>query len=101
MKKYLSVMVTCVLFSILSCVSKLPEKAKELFSTETGISLDVALSDITAYYVDNLPAKTKIALINFEAETQLLSDYIFEELWIHFEDSRFFIMVDRQNLELI
>jgi len=101
MKKCLPFMVTCVLFFILSCVSKLPEKAKEPFSTETGISLDIALSDIAAYYVENLPSSTKIALVNFEAETQLLSDYIFEELWIHFEDSRSFVLVDRQNLDLI
>jgi hypothetical protein len=31
----------------------------------------------------------------------LLSDYSFEELWVHFEDSRAFVLVDRQNLELI
>jgi hypothetical protein len=66
-----------------------------------GVSLDEALADIAAYYAENLPAHTKLALVSFEAETQLLSDYIFEELWIRFEDGSSFTLVDRRNLELI
>jgi len=100
MKKCLFFIVACALLAI-SCVSQEPEKIKEPDNTETGIPLDNALSDITSYYVKNLSANTKIALINFNAEAQLLSDYIFEELWIHFEDSKSFILVDRQNLGLI
>jgi len=96
----------CALLAI-SCVSQEPKitqesaNAHESANTEPGIPLDKALSDIVSYYVVNLPANTKIALINFDAEAQLLSDYIFEELWIHFEDSRSFILIDRKNLELI
>jgi TolB-like protein len=100
MKKFFSFIVVCALLAI-SCVSQEPEKIREPASTETGIPLDTALSDIVSYYVGNLPAKTKIALVNFDAEAKLLSDYIFEELWIHFEDSRSFVLIDRQNLELI
>jgi len=101
MKKCLSFIVACALLAILSCMSKEPERTKEPTNIETGITLDRVLSDIVSYYVENLPANTKIALINFDAEVQLLSDYIFEELWIHFEDSRSFVLIDRQNLELI
>jgi hypothetical protein len=67
----------------------------------SGVSLDTALSDIAAYYVKNLPASTKIALLVFESESRLLSDYIFEELWVRFEDGSSFVMVERQNLERI
>jgi hypothetical protein len=69
--------------------------------TGDGVSLDEALSDMAAYYLENLPANAAIALINFESDAPLLSDYIFEELWIRFEDSRSFTLVDRRNLELI
>jgi TolB-like protein len=100
MKKCLSFIVVCALLAI-SCVSQEPEKAKEPANTETGITLDMALSDIVSYYVENIPRNTKIALVNFDAETRLLSDYIFEELWISFEDSKSFVLIDRQNLELI
>ncbi|MDR2435379.1 MAG: CsgG/HfaB family protein, partial [Treponema sp.] len=66
-----------------------------------GVSLDQALADIAAYYGENLPANTRIALLSFESDSPLLSGYIFEELSIHFENSRSFVLVDRQNLELI
>jgi hypothetical protein len=59
------------------------------------------LWDIAAYYAESLPANARIALLGFESESRLLSDYIFEELWIQFEDSRSFVLVDRRNLELI
>jgi len=100
MKKHLLFIFACTLLAV-SCMSQAPEKAKEPDNTETGIPLDKALSDIASYYVENLPGNTKIALINFEAEAQLLSDYIFEELWIRFEDSKSFVLIDRLNLELI
>ena len=100
MKKCHTYIVICALLAI-SCVSQEPKIAQEPAGVETGIPLDMALSVISEYYVRNLPANTKIALINFDADAQLLSDYIFEELWIHFEDSRSFILIDRKNLELI
>jgi hypothetical protein len=101
MKNNLSCIYALLLLFIVSCTSQAPLKTDAPPDTENGISLDEALSEIAAYYTENLPANAKVALINFEAEAQLLSDYIFEELWICFEDSRSFVMVDRQNLELI
>jgi hypothetical protein len=89
------------LLLLLSCTSQPAVKAEASVDTGTGVPLDEALSDIAAYYVGNLPANTKIALINFESDSQLLSDYIFEELWIQFEDKSSFALVERQNLELI
>ena len=101
-KKYVPYIGICALLLLLSCTSQGPVNREEAQSVSgDGISLDKALSGIAAYYVGNLPVHTHIALINFESESQLLSDYIFEELWIYFEDSRFFTMVDRQNLGLI
>jgi hypothetical protein len=69
--------------------------------TGNGLSLDAALSDIAAYYLKYLPQNSSIALIAFDSEAQLLSDYILEELWIRFEDSTSFTLVDRSNLELL
>ncbi|MDR0722662.1 MAG: hypothetical protein LBF75_07735, partial [Treponema sp.] len=73
----------------------------DLSYTKDGVPLDDALADMARYYIGNLPAHTKIALLNFETEAPLLSDYIFEELWIHCENSRSFVLVERQHLELI
>jgi hypothetical protein len=95
MKKSLLGLSLCVLVLISSCTTQAPVNAGN------GVPLDEVLSGIAAYYAENLPANSKIALINFESEAQLLSDYIFEELWIQFEDNSSFTLVERQNLELI
>jgi hypothetical protein len=78
---------------------ELPQAAPQY--TGEAVSLDDALSDIAAYYREHLPAHTRIALLSFETQARLLSDYIFEELWIRFEDSAAFTLVDRHNRELI
>ncbi|MHC6203412.1 DUF4384 domain-containing protein, partial [Breznakiellaceae bacterium SP9] len=70
-------------------------------STGDGISLDAALSAIAAYYGKSLGANTKIALLNVESDSKALSDYIFEKLWIKFQDSTSFVLIERQNLPLI
>ncbi|MDR1986845.1 MAG: DUF4384 domain-containing protein [Treponema sp.] len=64
-------------------------------------TLDKAIEDIAAYFTQKLPEHSPVALVNFDAETRTLSDYIFEELWIYFEDHSSLVLVDRQNLELI
>jgi hypothetical protein len=97
MEKRLFYLVICVLLLVLSCTSQSTVKV----DTRNAVSLDEALSDIAAYYLENLPANTKIALVRFESEAQLLSDYMLEELWIQFEDKSSFVLVDRQNLERI
>ncbi|MDR0876677.1 MAG: DUF4384 domain-containing protein [Treponema sp.] len=83
----------CIMLCMVSCASQPPVAA--------GNSLDEALSGIAAYYAENLPQNTKIALVDFEADTQLLGDYIYEELWIQFEDHSSFLLVERQNLPRI
>jgi hypothetical protein len=101
MKKILSYFGIYSLFLILSCGSQPSVPSENPANMENIVTLDEALSTIASYYVKNVPVNTKIALVEIESEVQLLSDYIFEELWIHFEDSLSFVMVDRQNLELI
>jgi hypothetical protein len=102
MTKQIFCLSICTLLLMFACTSSqkrindtLPDNVGD------GVSFDAALTDIAAYYVVNLPVNSKIALLNFESDTHLLSDYIFEELWIQFENSSSFVLVDRQNLELI
>jgi hypothetical protein len=101
MKKRFFRLGMCALLLALSCASRGPVKAGDPVDTGKGVTLDEAIADIAAYYAAALPANAKIALTGVEAEARLLSDYIFEELWIHFEDRASFVMIDRQNLELI
>lgn len=101
MKRCLVILSICALFLMVSCMSQIPVKDGDPVDAGNGVLLDEALADIAAYYTENLPSNTAIALLKFESEERLLSDYIFEELWIRFEDSRSFVFVERQNLELI
>jgi hypothetical protein len=124
MKKYFFWLSICVILLALSCASQAPVKTEVPVNTESGatlddalsqvpvktevpvntgngVTLDNALSNIASYLVENLPANAKIALVGIESEAQLLSDYIFEELWIYFEDRSSFVLVDRQNLKRI
>ncbi|MDR1352761.1 MAG: hypothetical protein LBK05_05700, partial [Treponema sp.] len=101
MKKYFFWLGICVMLLTISCASQAPAEAEYPAGTGNGVPLDEAIADIASYYAATLPANAKIALTGFEAEARLLSDYIFEELWIHFEDRASFTLVDRQNLELI
>jgi len=66
-----------------------------------GVVLDKALNNVASYFAERLPEGAKIALIPFDTPTGRLSDYVFEELWTHFEDSAKFVMVDRRNLEKV
>jgi hypothetical protein len=101
MKRCFLVLNIYILLFLLSCTSQIPVKTDVQVSVGDGVLLDEALVNIAAYYMENLPPNTKIALLDFKSEAQLLSDYIFEELWIQFEDNSSFTLVDRQNLELI
>jgi len=88
----------------LSCASQ-----KTATLTDTGnddaskdlITLDTAIAKIASYFSGNLTSKSHIALISFDTENKTLSDYIFEEFWIYFEDNSSLVLVDRKNLELI
>jgi len=77
------------------------DKKSEPAYSAGSLALDAAINEAAAYFVQRLPAKAKVALIPFDAPTGRLSDYVFEELWTRFEDSRNFVMVDRKNLERI
>jgi hypothetical protein len=66
-----------------------------------SITLDAAIKETSAYLIKQIPVKAKIALIPFDAPTGRLSDYVFEELWKRFEDSRNFVMIDRKNIDRI
>lgn len=54
----------CALFLLASCMSQMPAKDGAPAYAQDGLSLDEALADIAAYYVENLPLNTKIALLN-------------------------------------
>jgi hypothetical protein len=95
---YMLLSLVIVLF--ISCTSQ-KTTLKDDADSEDLATLDTAIAKIASYFSQNLTSKSNIALTVFEAENRTLSDYIFEEFWIYFEDNSSLTLVDRQNLELI
>jgi hypothetical protein len=83
-----------LLFYFDSCASR------DGYSADS-LTLDAAIDGTASYITSRIPSGAKVALVPFDAPSGLLSDYVFEELWRHFEDSGKFVMVDRRNLERI
>jgi curli biogenesis system outer membrane secretion channel CsgG len=88
--------------ALFSCASQDERKAEKhpVYSADS-LTLDEAIAGMAAYFTARLPAGSTTAIVSFEAASGGLEDYIFEELWGHFEDSGKFIMVDRRNLDRI
>ncbi|WP_461256168.1 DUF4384 domain-containing protein [Treponema sp. R80B11-R83G3] len=99
----LRISVLCLLILAVSplwftaCVTQKTDSAP----SSDSLTLDAAITETASYFIQKIPAKAKIALIPFDAPTGRLSDYVFEELWKRFEDSKNFVMVDRKNLDRI
>ena len=105
MKKIAKITALCVLlFACFACASG-GSAQKTLYSeesvSENSASLDTTIASAASYFIPQISAGTKVAIVRFDAPTGHLSDYVFEELWGHFEDSQKFIMVDRRNLDRI
>jgi TolB-like protein len=63
--------------------------------------LDMAIRDASDYLNDNIPAKSRIVILNIQSDSEALSDYIIDELIANAINDRNFEVVDRQRLDLI
>jgi TolB-like protein len=63
--------------------------------------LDIAIRDTSDYLNDNIPAKSKIVILNIQSDYALLSDYIIDELIANAVNDKKFTVVDRAQLEQI
>ena len=63
--------------------------------------LDIAIRDASDYLNANLPAKSKIVILNIQSDSAALSDYIIDELIANAVNDRNFEVVDRHRLDLI
>jgi len=63
--------------------------------------LDAAIQQASKEINDILPAGTKIALLNFTSGSDVLSDYVLEEMSIALVKGRKLTVVDRKEIDLI
>jgi TolB-like protein len=64
-------------------------------------NLDAAIQQASKKINDTLPAGTKVALLNFTSGSDVLSDYVIEEMSIALVDSKKLMVVDRKEIDLI
>jgi hypothetical protein len=101
--KYIKFLSICIIvFILFACASgSAPPQNEQAAYSANSFTLDAAIAEAASYFTERLHNGAKIALVPFDAPTGKLSDYILEELWMQFEDSLKFVMVDRKNLERI
>jgi len=63
--------------------------------------LDMAIRDASDYLNDNIPAGSKIVILNIESNSSNLSEYIIDELIANAINDKKFSVVDRRQLETI
>jgi len=68
---------------------------------QSGLSIDAALNNTTAYLKTRLEPRSKLVILNFTSNWEALSDYIIEELTGYIVNDGTFAVVDRKNLEAI
>jgi len=64
-------------------------------------NLDAAIQQASKDINDTLPAGTKVALLNFTSGSDVLSDYVIEEMSIALVKGRKLTVVDRKEIDLI
>jgi TolB-like protein len=63
--------------------------------------LDATIREASDYLNDNIPAGSKIVILNVQSSSAALSDYIIDELIANAVNDHNFEVVDRQQLDLI
>jgi hypothetical protein len=69
--------------------------------SQTVVTLDDALVNMTQYFTGRLPAKSKVVVLNITADSDRMAEYIIEEFTTNLVNSGKVTVVDRQNLESI
>jgi hypothetical protein len=63
--------------------------------------LDNAIRDASNYLNNNIPAGSMIVMLNVQCDSATLSDYVIDELIANAVNDKIFMVVDRQQLDLI
>jgi len=70
-------------------------------TASTADELDIAIRDASDYLNGNIPAGSKIVILNIQSASADLSDYIIDELLANAVTDKIFSVVDRQQLDAI
>jgi TolB-like protein len=93
-RNFLIIPLLAVLCLIMGCAGS-PSAAPE------PDELDIAIRDASDYLNSNIPAGSKIVILNIQSASAPFSDYIIDELIANAVNDRIFTVVDRHQLDLI
>jgi curli biogenesis system outer membrane secretion channel CsgG len=99
MKKISLYLFVLLFLFVLPCVGQ--ENAGRAAPAPDSLVLDAAIADAASWLIARLPSGAKTAIVAFNADTAVLSDYVFGELWNRFEAVGKFVMLDRRNLDRV
>jgi hypothetical protein len=90
MKKQMKAGVFCLVFAVMG--------AAPIYSQQ-AVSLDAAIEEAARFLSARLPAKSVVAVTNFEAPARELSDHIIDELIVAFWNAGSVTVVERREME--
>jgi TolB-like protein len=65
------------------------------------VTLDDAIQNTMIYFQERIPAGSKVLVLNFNSESNGLSEYVVDELTARIVNGDVFVVVDRSNLNLL
>jgi len=68
---------------------------------QNAVTLEKGLSGSVRHFEERIASGTRLVVLNFTSPSPRLSEYVMEELTVHFVNSNTFTMVDRNNLMLV
>jgi TolB-like protein len=68
---------------------------------QDAIPLTMALDNSAPYLISQIPAGSKVLVLNFTAENTVLSNYLADEITVRLVNDSTFTVVDRRDLDII
>jgi TolB-like protein len=72
-----------------------------LNSFAQDMPLTTVLDSASSYLISQIPAKSKVLVLNFTTETPALSSYLVDEITTRLVNDSNFIVVDRRDLDIL
>jgi TolB-like protein len=88
-----NIMLTVLAVSLISCASTA--------NMGNVVSFDDAIRDVTNNFAENIPAGSRIAILNFSSPSVRFSDFVVEELSTSLINRKSFVVVERKELDLV
>ncbi|MDR1315911.1 MAG: CsgG/HfaB family protein [Spirochaetales bacterium] len=88
-----NILLTVFTISLISCVSTA--------NMDNMVSFDDAIRNASNNFVENIPAGSRVAILNFNSPSVRFSDFVTEELSTSLINRKSFVIVERKELDVV